>query len=123
MAYVPKDWVTGEVITEQALDHIEQGIANIGGGVAMINVTTDGQLKRLGKSYNEIVALIENGTLPIAVETSISGEISIMPCYLTIPGEVDPYQVSFLDYGATQQDKTFSADTATAELTRSNSIG
>ena len=29
MNYEPKDWQTGEIITEEALDHIEQGIKNL----------------------------------------------------------------------------------------------
>ena len=32
MSYTPKEWVCGETITADALNHIEQGIADSGGG-------------------------------------------------------------------------------------------
>lgn len=32
MAYTPKEWECGEVVTAEALNHIEQGIANAGEG-------------------------------------------------------------------------------------------
>lgn len=32
MAYEPKTWVCGETITADALNHLEQGVANAGGG-------------------------------------------------------------------------------------------
>lgn len=31
MAYTPKEWKCGDSITAEALNHIEQGIANCGG--------------------------------------------------------------------------------------------
>lgn len=33
MAYEPKTWECGETITADALNHLEQGVANAGGGV------------------------------------------------------------------------------------------
>ncbi len=62
MAYTPKDWVTGEVITESALDHIEQGIANA--GLVVLEVTKDGSTYTLSKSYNQIVAMLNAGAVP-----------------------------------------------------------
>ncbi len=45
MAYEPKEWACGEVVTADALNHIEQGIADAGGGsVAPLIVSV---------SYNE----------------------------------------------------------------------
>ena len=32
MAYTPKEWECGEVITADALNHLEQGVAEAGGG-------------------------------------------------------------------------------------------
>lgn len=60
MAYVPKDWVTGEVITEQALDHIEQGIANI---VMVVTETVEGENYTLNKTWREIDNALANGVL------------------------------------------------------------
>lgn len=39
MAYEPKTWECGETITAEALNHIEQGIANSGGGTEPLIAT------------------------------------------------------------------------------------
>lgn len=36
MAYEPKEWACGDVVTADALNHIEQGIAEAGGGGASL---------------------------------------------------------------------------------------
>lgn len=44
MAYEKQTWVTGEVITEEKLNHMEDGIAGAGGGVddlMIVNVSVD----------------------------------------------------------------------------------
>lgn len=68
MAYTPKDWVTGEVITESALDHIEQGIANA--GLVVLDVTKDDSMYTLSKSYNQIVAMLNAGGIPALLNTA-----------------------------------------------------
>jgi hypothetical protein len=129
MAYVPKDWETGEVITEEALDHIEQGIANIGGGVALINVTSNNDYYYLGKSYNDIVAMVENGTIPIAVDTVANGsktfyELASFAPSETVGGTFYPYSVTFhCGWAEDAPNMEFSANTATEELTTEEHSG
>ena len=36
MAYEPKEWVCGETITADALNHLEQGVADCGGGGVLV---------------------------------------------------------------------------------------
>ena len=37
MSYTPKTWNCGDTITAEDLNHIEQGIANAGGGVQLLS--------------------------------------------------------------------------------------
>lgn len=68
MAYVPKDWVTGEVITESALDHIEQGIASV-----VLPVTEEANV--LSKTWQEIHDAFASGSLvTIYLNDPIMGE-------------------------------------------------
>lgn len=39
MAYTPNTWATGDTITAQKLNNMEQGIASAGGGAYVVNVT------------------------------------------------------------------------------------
>lgn len=66
MAYTPTTWTTGDTITASALNKIEQGIADGGGGAVII--TDDGTA--LDKTYAEIYDLINSGT----------------PCYISWTG-------------------------------------
>lgn len=59
MSYTPTSWTTGDTITASALNKIEQGIADAGGGGAVI-ITDNGTA--LDKTYAEIYALVESGT-------------------------------------------------------------
>lgn len=74
MAYTPTTWTTGDTITASAMNKIEQGIADGGGGAVII--TDDGT--SLDKTYAEIYDLINSGT----------------PCYISF---TDNRSVSDLD--------------------------
>lgn len=60
MAYEPKTWECGETITADALNHLEQGVANAseGGDTAVYELTRDTTTGcyTLGASYNDLVA-------------------------------------------------------------------
>lgn len=49
MAYEKQTWVTGEVITKEKLNHMEDGIAN-----GIMIVTADPQTTKLNKTFNEL---------------------------------------------------------------------
>lgn len=42
MSYTPTTWTTGDTITATKLNKIEQGIADAGGGVAIVKIEWDG---------------------------------------------------------------------------------
>ncbi len=41
MAYEPHEWVAGETVTASKLNHLEQGVAEGGGGVLIVNGTME----------------------------------------------------------------------------------
>lgn len=62
MSYTPTQWNTGDTITASALNKIENGIANAGGGgVSGLCIDTNGTLD---KSYNDLVAILAAGAIP-----------------------------------------------------------
>lgn len=69
MAYEPKTWECGETITAEALNHMEQGIAQSGGGTEPLILTShiEQQGTRtcsvLDHTYNEVKAALEAGRL------------------------------------------------------------
>ena len=70
MAYEPKAWECGDVITAEDLNHLEQGVANAGGGSAplVVNVewTTDehnNDVGTLDKTWQEIFDAYPNAYL------------------------------------------------------------
>ena len=65
MAYEKQTWVTGEVITKEKLNHMEDGIAN-SGGILFLNEDRTGVLD---KTWNEINTALRNGQLVFVLET------------------------------------------------------
>ena len=67
--YTPTVWKNGDIITEQKLNKLEQGLEDAGCKIAKINVT----LTAVGTSYTctpdktfaEVMALIEDGYIPV----------------------------------------------------------
>ena len=58
MAYTKNTWKTGDIVTSEKLNHIEDGIANAG-GVMVINVTSG----TLDKTWQEIYDAMAQGKL------------------------------------------------------------
>lgn len=42
MAYEPHEWVAGETVTASKLNHLEQGVAEGGGGTYIVECTVTG---------------------------------------------------------------------------------
>ena len=66
MSYDKTTWQTGDVITANKLNHIEDGIAN-GGGVVVVHVTEEGDTFTLDKTWNELQELLASGALVATV--------------------------------------------------------
>lgn len=66
MAYTPTNWKTGDVVTAEKMNKLEQGVAQGGGGCMRVSVTRvgdgDSGTMTLDKTYAEMVDAIESGT-------------------------------------------------------------
>ena len=71
--YTPTNWKNGDIITEQKLNKLEQGLEDAGCKIVVINVT----LTAVGtdytcapdKTFAEVMALIEDGYIPVYLFT------------------------------------------------------
>lgn len=93
MSYEKHTWETGETITAEKLNHIEDGVAESEGGVVLITGTSDGSEEGvvLNASYNDLLSFVNNGVIPII---KISNENSDSTLVFLAP-------VSLLVYDAT----------------------
>ena len=88
MAYTKKDWKTGETITEQALDNMEQGIADADSKntqqdskiTVLESKTVEATTNKAGllsaedkKKLDGIAANANNYTLPAATKSALGG--------------------------------------------------
>ena len=63
MSYEPKTWECGDTITAEALNHLEQGVANAGGGgTEPLILTYDYEAHHLGATFGEIKDAVLAGT-------------------------------------------------------------
>lgn len=60
MSYTPTNWNTGDTITAAAMNKIENGIANAGGGDFFVVTESDGTLD---KTWTEIYTALSNGMM------------------------------------------------------------
>lgn len=72
MAYDKNTWQSGDVVTSAKLNNIENGIANTNGAITVSG--TSGSYV-LSATYNEIMALLDNGVIPFFATTLINGEL------------------------------------------------
>lgn len=66
MAYIPTDWQTGDTITADKLNNIEQGIANASGAVIVGYTISNGTLT-FDKTWQEIYDSITAGSICVAI--------------------------------------------------------
>ncbi len=63
MSYTPTEWETGQTITAEKLNKLEQGVADAGGGLVV--TITDGVMN---KTYNEIKQALQSGPVVCVAE-------------------------------------------------------
>lgn len=66
MAYEKHNWQTGEIITEERLDAMEQGIADASDLFYYVAYHGDGDVKTLDNTWNELNTMFNNGTILIS---------------------------------------------------------
>jgi len=65
MYYTKTNWKTGDTITADKLNHIEDGIAegSSGGNITFFPLTYDGTYYNTTASYNDVYQAMENGVV------------------------------------------------------------
>ena len=130
MSYTPTSWTTGDTITAAAMNKIEQGIANAGGGGGgtEISYTMENDLMVLDASYNDIKQILLSGSIPYIFFTFEDEGIDVVERYHIMSVIYDESMGNFpveynafgfgLDNGTVHL--SFGASTATGNLTQYN---
>lgn len=54
MSYTPTNWQSGDIVTSEKLNKLENGVAGAGGVVLVVNTTTDDDKITLNKTWKQI---------------------------------------------------------------------
>lgn len=55
MSYTPKTWHTGDTVSASDLNHLEQGVADAGGGGILVITDTDGTLDKTWREISDAI--------------------------------------------------------------------
>lgn len=90
--YEKQTWTTGEVITQEKLNHMEEGIAS--GGTLVVHETVENNIHTLDKTWKEIKDAVMAGAIvvvPIFFEEEVEGVTVIRyECYFVTIVGCDP---------------------------------
>lgn len=75
MAYEPKTWQCGEVVSADALNHLEQGVANAGGSAMIVRMSTEGTTD---KTWQQVYDALIGGTLVYVLSSASSGGTDVV---------------------------------------------
>ena len=79
--YTPTTWNNGDIITEQKLNKLEQGLEDAGCKIAVVNVTVThvgtSAVCTSDKTFAEVMALIEDGYLPVYLFTDVLSNVTV----------------------------------------------
>lgn len=81
--YVPHEWDCDELITAEALNRIEQGIANAGGGLAIRFVEETDDKRITDTTWNQVNEAMLNGKMVLLLEPKYTSAAKLMgyECY------------------------------------------
>ncbi len=80
MAYEPKEWQCGEVVTADALNHLEQGVAD-SASIFVVNFNDDGGTWVADKAWSDAEQAIKSGIPTVGVVK----KNGYPPSYYTMP--------------------------------------
>lgn len=111
MSYTKYTWVTGEVITADKLNHMEDGIA--GGGSLIVTAPQ----WALDKTWNEIVEAIRSGKSVYYLQDDGENGVTAYPCLVAqiAEGAFKPYIVTFMYMPTATQAAVIKYSSATAD--------
>ena len=113
MSYTPTEWKSGDVITSEKLNNLEQGVADAsgGGGAALVNVgvTYSDEQYTLQKTLQELLDYFDAGKLPYIIYDPSVGEMpnAFILCVITIIGTDYSGSGTIAGYYITVGDLTF----------------
>ena len=88
MAYEKTNWSSGDVITAEKLNHMEDGITSVDTGVKFAIIECDGYYKPL-VTLGAIRAIISAGMIPYGRYVYDSGQINWFPCNSFLDAGID----------------------------------
>lgn len=88
MSYEKHTWETGETITADKLNNIENGIAKGG----LIETIENERGLVLQASYNDVISFVESGILPFII---IEGDIFKLQSFSAVENDYNAYFSSF----------------------------
>lgn len=96
MAYEKQTWNTGDVITQEKLNHMENGIADGSNGGTMLITLSPIQIgMEFSKTFAEIKEALVNGIIPVVVVTL--GSTTNMMFVCTADASSAPLEVVTVD--------------------------
>lgn len=121
MSYTPTEWETGQTITAEKLNKLEQGVANAG-GVFVVGMTYDYDNSRitLDKTYAEMLAAAQAGNIVIAKGADADNDYDLVEGVMSI-GAADGAYYATVYKGVETID--FSADSASGTLIYDSGAG
>jgi len=96
MAYEKQTWHTGDVITEEKLNHMEDGIASSGMFVVGGTYDESTQTTTLDKTYKEIVDAFNAGQN--VVLKNLNGPATYINPLAFYSGQTNDFEVDFFDF-------------------------
>lgn len=97
--YTKQTWKTGDVITEEKLNHMEEGIASCGMFVVGSTYDESTQTETLDKTYKEIVDAFNAGR-NVVLKHFVNSMTYINPL-VSYDNEDNIFSVSFFDFDST----------------------
>lgn len=67
MSYTPTNWATGDVITAEKLNNMENGILDAGTFVITVKVNASNVIQSVDKTFEDTITAINNGLIPVAI--------------------------------------------------------
>lgn len=101
MAYEKQTWATGDTITAEKLNHMEDGISN---SVLSVDISTSGDTKTMNKTWQEIHDAAKNG-LPIVITELINEDY--VEHYIFVGSEYDDNYFTYIAFVGGQNSISF----------------
>ena len=122
MAYTPTEWQTGDVVTAEKLNKLENGIMS---GAVYIPVTYDveNNTYSIPTSYNDVIGMIENGQCVFSIidrndasEEVVAKELFLIGTWASVPAS-NMYGIVFMSMSRLGIELEFMATDPDAPMT------